>query len=196
MTFYTLILQISSNRSWGISNSDRSRWKLTEQTMIRVRINLVQHTQCSKMTWMTQRQESLIREEPGNRIHLALEKLKMAFSSRLQNWRTILMDWENKCIVATKQHRGVHKDSLYQPRNTNSLRDTAHALVVCVVVEWTLRQLRITKRFRSCWPAWLEMDRKVCPSATTSLHGRQYHAHGLQRWACCQTSSQECQGRD
>ena len=30
--------------------------------------------------------------------------------------------------------------------------------------------LRVTKTFRSCIPAWLEMDRKVCPTATTSLH--------------------------
>ena len=37
--------------------------------------------------------------------------------------RTILKDWENKCMVATKQHRGVHKDALHQPQNTNSLRD-------------------------------------------------------------------------
>ena len=28
----------------------------------------------------------------------------------------------------------------------------------------------VTKTFRSCKPAWLEMDRKVCPTATTSLH--------------------------
>ena len=30
----------------------------------------------------------------------------------------------NKCIKATKQHRGVHNDMLHQPQNTNSLRDT------------------------------------------------------------------------
>ena len=41
-------------------NTDRSRWNLTEQIMNRVQINLVQHTQCSNMTSMTQ-QESLIR---------------------------------------------------------------------------------------------------------------------------------------
>ena len=28
--------------------------------------------------------------------------------------------------------------------------------------------VRVTKTFRSCRPAWLEMDRKVCPIATTS----------------------------
>ena len=44
--------------------------------------------------------------------------------SRPLHRKTILKDWENKCIVATKQHRGVHKDMLHQPQNTNSLRDT------------------------------------------------------------------------
>ena len=32
-------------------------------------------------------------------------------------------DWKNKCIVAMKQRRGVQKDTLHQPQNTNSLRD-------------------------------------------------------------------------
>ena len=30
--------------------------------------------------------------------------------------------------------------------------------------------VRVTKTFRSCRPAWLGMDRKVCTTATTSLH--------------------------
>ena len=76
------------------------------------------------MASMTQRQESLIRAKPGHRIHLALEKQQMTFSTRPPQRRTILKDWENKCIVATKQLRGVHKDTLHQPQNTDSLRDT------------------------------------------------------------------------
>ena len=75
------------------------------------------------MTSMTQRQESLIRAKPGHRIHLALNKAKMTSSSRPPHWRTILKDW-NKCIVATKQQRGIYKDTLHQPENTNSLKDT------------------------------------------------------------------------
>ena len=59
-----------------------------------------------------------------HRIHIAFEKLRMRFRSRPPHWRTILEDWENKCILATKQHRGVQKDTLHQPQNTNSLRDT------------------------------------------------------------------------
>ena len=33
-----------------------------------------------------------------------------------------------------------------------------------------LDSVRITKTFRSCRPAWLEIDPKVCPTATTLLH--------------------------
>ena len=47
-----------------------------------------------------------------------------SMTQRQESLRTILEAWENKCIVATKQHRGVHKDTLHQPQNTNSLRDT------------------------------------------------------------------------
>ena len=71
------------------------------------------------MKSMTQLQESLIRAKPGQRIHLALEK-----KCRPSQQRTILKDWVNKCIVATKQHRGIYKDTLHQPQNMNSLRDT------------------------------------------------------------------------
>ena len=92
--------------------------------MIQVWIHLIQHAQCSNMMSITQRQESLIRAKPGHRIHLALEKMNMTFSSKPTHRRTIFKDWKNKCIVATKQHRGVHKDTLHQPQNTNSLRDT------------------------------------------------------------------------
>ena len=42
----------------GMSNSDRRIWKLTEQTMIQVRINLVQFRQCSNMTSMTTTRKS------------------------------------------------------------------------------------------------------------------------------------------
>ena len=78
------------------------------------------------MTSMTERQESPSKAKPGHRIHMALEKLKMTFISRPPHRRTILEDLENKCIVATKQHRGVHKDTLHQSQNTNSLRDTGN----------------------------------------------------------------------
>ena len=82
------------------------------------------------MSGMTQRQENLISAKPGHRIHLGLVKLKMTFSNRTPNQRKILEDWENIYIVPTKQYRGIHKDMLHQPQNTNSLRDpkdnTAH----------------------------------------------------------------------
>ena len=56
---------MSCSCSSGMSNSYKSRWKLTVQTMIRVRINFVQHTQRSKMTSMTQRQKTLMKAEPA-----------------------------------------------------------------------------------------------------------------------------------
>ena len=42
--------------------------------------------------------------------------------------------------------------------------------VVCLIVECTKDSLRVTKKKHSdsCWPAWMEMDRKVCPTTTTS----------------------------
>ena len=100
----------------GISNCDRSRWKLSEQTMIRVRINLVQRAKCSNKTSRTRRQQSLIRSKPGHQIHLSLDKLKMSFRSRPPHRKTMLKDWENKCIVSTKQHRDVHEDTFHQPK--------------------------------------------------------------------------------
>ena len=59
-----------------MSNSDRCRWKLIEQTMIRVRIKLVLHTQCSTMTSITQRQEGLISPKPGHRIHYGAREVE------------------------------------------------------------------------------------------------------------------------
>ena len=85
---------MSYSSSSGMTNSDTIRWKITEQTTIRVRINLVQHTQCSNMTSMTQQQETLIRAKPGHRIRMSLEKLKMTFSSRPTHRRRILKDRE------------------------------------------------------------------------------------------------------
>ena len=42
--------------------------------------------------------------------------------------------------------------------------------VGCFIVECTKDSVRVTKKKHSdsCRPAWLEMDRKVCPTITTS----------------------------
>ena len=102
-TFWYFKLQwMSYSRSSDMSNSGRRRWKLTEQTMIRVRIHLVQQTQSGNMKSMTQWQETLINAKNGSRIHMALEKLKVIFSCRSPHRRTIHEDRENKCIIATK----------------------------------------------------------------------------------------------
>ena len=125
---------MSCSCSSRVSNSDKSRWKLSEQTMIKVCINLVQHTQCSNMTLTKQRQESLVRAKPGHRIHLQLKYLNMVIGSRPPHRRTILKDWKNKCIAATKQHRGVHKDTLQKPQNTNSLRDAGDNTIIIIII--------------------------------------------------------------
>ena len=83
-TFYTLIFQTPIDEllpQLGMSSSSRSRWKLAEQTVIRVRTNLLQHTKLNHTTLMTQRQETLIGAKLGHRIHLELNKLKVTFSS-------------------------------------------------------------------------------------------------------------------
>ena len=91
-TIYTLILQTSMDElrpQLSMLNTIKSRWKLSEQTVIGVQINLVQHTKLCHMTSMTHRQETLIGREPGHRIHMAF-KLKATFSSWLPHRTTIL----------------------------------------------------------------------------------------------------------
>ena len=101
----------------------------------------------------------------------ALKKLKMTFSSRSQNWRTILKDYENKCRVATKQHRLIHKDTFLQPQNTNSLRDTGDNTTHMVLVVVILPQL-------------------VCPSKPAALRkskqlaGECHRSSGLLMLSC------------
>ena len=137
-TFYTLILQTPMDEKQPqLEYSDRCRWTPTEQKIIRVRIKFVQHTQCSNMTSMTQRQETVIRVKPGLQIHLVLEKLKMTFSGRPPHRRTILKYWENKCIIIIiiiiiKKRLAVQgweimintlPDWRLQPHNTNALNE-------------------------------------------------------------------------
>ena len=49
----------------------------------------------------------------------------------------------------------------------NSWPTTSECFSYPYTVLWD--SVRVTKTFRSCRPAWLEMDRKICPTATTSL---------------------------
>ena len=101
-SWYFKLQWLSCGRSSSMSNTSRSRWKVAEQTVIRVRINLVQHTTPSNTPSMTQRQKTPMRTKPGHRIHLALEKLKVTFSSWLPHRRTILKDFGNQCKIAMK----------------------------------------------------------------------------------------------
>ena len=56
----------------GMSNPCSSGWKLTEQIMILVWINLEQLTQYSNIKSMTQQQETRIEAKPVYRTHLPL----------------------------------------------------------------------------------------------------------------------------
>ena len=69
--WYFELQWMNCGRSSSMSNSSRSRRKLAEETVIRVWINLVQHTKPSHTTSMIQRQETLIGTKPGDQIHLA-----------------------------------------------------------------------------------------------------------------------------
>ena len=51
--------------------------------------------------------------------------------------------------------------------------------------------------YRSNEGAQRYQQRHASPTSKYKLfewHGRLYHAHDLRRWACCQTSRQECRG--
>ena len=113
-----LHLDTSISNGWAVaaarvmSNSSKSRWKLTEQTVSRDRINLMLYTQTSNTTSMTQRQETLIRTKPCHRIHQ--EKLKVTFSSWPTNRRTILKDWH--ALMSLARHCTASPSSRENPR--------------------------------------------------------------------------------
>ena len=65
------------------------------------------------MTSMIRQQYSLIRAMPG-------QPNKPGNQEAEENQRTILNDWENKCIIATKEHSGVHKYTFHQPQISNN----------------------------------------------------------------------------
>ena len=74
--WYFKLQWMSCRRRSGMSNSSRSWWNLAEQIVIRVRINLVEHTKPCHTTSMTQWQETLIRAKPGH-----------DYTCRLRSWR-------------------------------------------------------------------------------------------------------------
>ena len=101
-----------------------------KQTLIRVRINLVQYTKPSHTTSMTQRQETLIETKPGDRIHLALKKLKVTFSSWPSHRRTILKE---------QQRTNAVEEYMWQcPR----LSFEYQKLIIMIVIGHNNRQLR------------------------------------------------------
>ena len=93
---------MSCDRSSRMSNSGTSRWKLTEETVIRVRINLVQHTkvQPHDIDDTTTRNSDRDKAWPPNTPHL--QEAEGGLSSWPPHQRTILKDWKNKCKIAMK----------------------------------------------------------------------------------------------
>ena len=65
--------------TYTVQHSGISVGQLTKRTMMRVRLNLVQHTQSSNVTTMTQRQEILVSAS------IATERI-----CRLRSWRWML----------------------------------------------------------------------------------------------------------
>ena len=55
--------------------------------------------------------------------------------------------------------------------NRRALFTHTHTLVVFDASKCILEDnVRVTKTYRSCRPAWLEMDRKACPIPSITLH--------------------------
>ena len=64
---------------------------------------------------------------------------------------------------------GIHDTRHMIYRSGSITEGYSHSPVVCVELNDLWDSVRVTKTFRSCRPAWLEMNRKFCPTATTSL---------------------------
>ena len=129
-------------RTSGMSNSSWGSCQLAKQTMIWFRINLLQHTQPSNITTMTQRQVTLIR------AHLATE---YTWSSRSWRWHFAA----DPTLENNAQGLGE------QMQNSNE------------VTQWC-PQIYVSQTSKYQFP---------------ERHGKQYHAYGLRRCACCQTSA-------
>ena len=159
---------MSCSRSLGMSNSDRSRWKLTEQTMIRVRYTLYNiHSAATWCQWHNDKKVWL-----GQRLATEYtwpsRSRRWHSSSRPPHRRTILKDWENKCIVAKKEHRGMYPQrrasptSKYQFFESHERQYRAHVLRM-----WAFKHH--TKN--------VEGGRKWKPQTRPSHHGE-----GSQSW--------------
>ena len=179
--------------------------KLAEH-VIRVRIDLVQHTKLGNMTLMTRRQETLIRIKNGHRIHLVLKKLMVTFNSWPLHWRTIFKDLENKCILQTKLYY-ITLATFHLLQNTSYITLATHEMPTVHTqtskYNWGLVRpgdcndlvflLHSTSHHHTSVPKTHFTHLKI---QILERHEKQYHTHGLRSWACCQTSRQECEGWD
>ena len=110
---------MSCGLSLSMSNSRRIRWKLAEQTVIRVQLTKP-HDVDDTATGTSDRDNTWPPNTPGaQEAEGDIQQLTPTLEDNTQGF-------ENKCIIATKQQRGFHKYTLHQPKNTNSLRDTGN----------------------------------------------------------------------
>ena len=79
------------------------------------------HAQCSNMTLMTRKSDQDKAWPPNTPGTQEAEDDIQQQTPKLENNTQGLGE---QMQSATKQHRGIHKDTLHQPQNTNSLRDT------------------------------------------------------------------------
>ena len=116
----------SCSRSSVMSNSDISRWKLTEQTMIRVQINFEQDSQRSNLTSMSHRQKT------RSRHSLATE-----YTWRSRSWR-----WNSAADQHTgKQYSRIERTNAYQQRsNTEVSTRTRLTTNLKIPIFWETRE--------------------------------------------------------
>ena len=110
-------------QNFVVINTIRHLKKRTDSDY-RVRTNLVDYTEPSHKTsikkfWLEQ---SLATEYTFR----SRSCMKVRFNSWPPHRRTIRNDWENKCKIATKEHRGLHKFTFHQPQKTNYPRDAGN----------------------------------------------------------------------
>ena len=121
------------------------------------------------MTSMTQRRECLFRAKPGHRIHLALEKLKMTFSSRPHTEEQyqglgVQMHSSNKAIQRCPQRHSSPIPRETIPRTRETIPRTWSSKVSLLssftsrISRLGLAQTKTTDKTKSQWGGFTVLD--------------------------------------
>ena len=132
---------MSCSRSSRMSNSDRIRWKLTKQTMIRVPINLVQHTQCSNIRSVTQNASNTMHVGDTLIFHIPIAAL-FTLSEQDEWLANDLMGWytENEprmtlCMLSAYIYRLVITETFHN--HNHSLNWNMHNIAwIKIILDW------------------------------------------------------------